>query len=62
MVLNDDNLNKEETIDGTKWVFPKCVKCKFSDGIFCKKYKGEKLELSVDLMECPGFEEEKEVK
>ena len=42
-----------------KWNFPKCIKCKYCDGAFCKKYKGDRIDLPIDLFECPGFEEEK---
>jgi len=47
--------------DGQKWEFPKCLKCKFSDGNFCKKYKDDKTDLPIDLFACPGFEPNEEV-
>ena len=47
-----------ELNDGMKWVFSKCVNCKFCEGKFCRKYKGDRIDLPLDLTECPGFEEE----
>lgn len=44
--------------DGIQFVGPKCLNCKFCDGKFCKKYKGDRIDLPIDLFECPGFEEE----
>ena len=49
-------LNKN-SYDGQKWEYPKCVKCKFCDGSFCKKFKGDRIDLPIDLLECPAFEE-----
>lgn len=49
-----------ETFDGLKWVFPKCLKCKYIDGAFCKKYKGDRIDLPIDLFNCPGFENKEE--
>lgn len=63
MELNKENENEfpnaVETEDGTKWLFPKCVKCVYSDGKFCRFFKDDKVDLTVDLFECPKFEEKK---
>ena len=45
--------------DGLVWQFPKCLKCAHCDGEFCKKYKGDRIDLPIDLFECPEFEEVK---
>ena len=47
-----------ELNDGMKWLATKCVNCKFCEGKFCKKYRGDRIDLPINLMECPGFEEE----
>ena len=52
MELNNKNS------DGQKWEFCRCVHCKYSDGKFCKYYKGDKIDLPIDLCKCPGFEKE----
>ena len=46
--------------DGLELIYPKCIKCKHCDGKFCKKYKGDRIDLPFDLLNCPGFEEKDE--
>ena len=41
---------------GMKWVYPKCIKCKFNERGMCKKFGVRRMEVEVDIYACPEFE------
>ena len=57
MEYNNDSISRQEDPGaGTKWTCPQCIKCRFNEIAFCKKYNANRLEVEVDIFNCPSFE------
>ena len=61
MELNKNSLNKEVDVNadpqvGMKWNRNMCSKCKFNNGRTCEFYKKDRLDVPVDIFNCPSFQ------
>lgn len=62
MELNKNNdvqtvdLNSDPQ-EGMKWQRNMCSKCKYNNGRTCEFYKRDRLDVPVDIYNCPSFEE-----
>lgn len=41
--------------EGQNWEMPQCVKCEFNIGRNCWKFQKDRLEVPVDIFNCPEF-------
>ena len=42
---------------GQNWLGPQCIKCIYNKGRYCTFYKKDRLEVDVDIFNCPEFVE-----
>ena len=57
---NDMSISDPQS--GLNWKKNMCSRCKFNEGRTCKYYNKDRLEVPVDIFDCPSFEEKDEDK
>ena len=43
-------------IEGQNWVAPQCTTCVHNKGRMCTYYNADRLQLPVDMFDCPTYE------
>ena len=52
--------NMEDPQVGMDWVYPKCITCAFNQKGFCKKFDLPRMEVPVDIYDCPEYVDKEE--
>lgn len=49
--------SEQQDVDaGQKWKMPQCTTCKYNKGRTCTYYNADRLQLPVDMFNCPTYE------
>jgi len=48
--------NMEDPQVGMDWIDPNCMTCKFNKNGYCKRYGCNRMEVPVDIYDCPSYE------
>ena len=53
---NIKSIITEDPQEGQKWKRNMCSKCVFNNDGYCSRYNKDRLEVPVDIFDCPAFE------
>ena len=56
MELDNKSITTQDPQEGLEWKRNMCSKCIFNNERYCSRYKKDRLEVPVDIFNCPSFE------